>query len=66
MSERIKYRKGFKYVVAENYRDRITVQPPNNIVTEYGELDTAGRLLIRAGFPTCASDARGRVACTTP
>lgn len=50
MSERIAYREGFKYQLAETYRVQIGIKPARDIVTEYVLLGTTGMLTIRSGY----------------
>ena len=46
----ILYRSGYKYQLANGYRNKISVWPEANIKTEFIDLDTDGNLLIRKGY----------------
>jgi hypothetical protein len=46
----IKYREGYKYQLAEDYSDNILLAPPEDIRTEWIDLDAEGNLLIRKGY----------------
>lgn len=51
MSNRIKYREGFKYVLAEDYILQTDIRPESNVACEYVSLYTTGLLTIYKGFP---------------
>ena len=46
----IRYRTGYKYQLADDYRIRIRIIPGKAIKTEFIELDLDGNLLIRKGY----------------
>ena len=46
----MKYRKGYKYQLAEDYSVIIPIFPPKTIDTEYIMLDRLGMLTIRNGY----------------
>ena len=46
----IRYRSGYKYQLASLYRVKINIQPRNDIVTEFVDLDQQGHLLIKRGY----------------
>lgn len=46
----IKYRKGYKYQLAEEYGVDIPILPPSPIEAEYISLSTSGRLTIKNGY----------------
>lgn len=46
----IKYRKGYKYQLAETYKHKVNIYPQENIKTEYIDLDTNGNLTIKQGY----------------
>ena len=46
----IKYKAGYKYILAENYSCHIDIYPVMDIVTEYVSLDKFGTLTIKKGF----------------
>ena len=47
---RIKYRSGYKYQLAEEYPVTISVTPQNNIKTDFIELSSEGKLVIKKGY----------------
>lgn len=48
--KRIAYRAGYKYQLADEYRDRIGIIPDKVIDTEFIRLDTDGQLTIRRAY----------------
>jgi hypothetical protein len=46
----IRYRSEYKYQIASEYRIKITIQPTEDIVTDFIELDTDGELKIIKGY----------------
>ena len=46
----IAYRDGFKYVLEEQYVDKVPIYPDKDIVTKWVCLSSHGELLLRAGF----------------
>ncbi len=46
----ILYRSGYKYQLANGYRNKILIKPEVDIKTEFIDLDTDGNLLIRRGY----------------
>lgn len=46
----IRYRSGYKYQLASQYRVSVNIRPRNDIVEEFVELDRQGRMLIKAGY----------------
>ncbi|MCK9281951.1 MAG: hypothetical protein M0P71_15105 [Melioribacteraceae bacterium] len=46
----IKYRKGYKYQLVEDYTCQIGIYPEKDIVTEYIELTVTGKLFIKHGY----------------
>lgn len=46
----MKYTKGYKYVLAENFMKIINIKPKNNIETLFIDLDTDGKLSIKKGY----------------
>jgi hypothetical protein len=46
----IKYRKGYKYQLVEDYTCHVDIYPIHDIVTEYIELTTKGKLFIKHGY----------------
>ena len=50
MSKHIKYKDGYKYVLAEEYTDQIPVYPEISIYSQFITLTEAGILTIRAGY----------------
>ncbi len=46
----ILYRSGYKYQLANGYRNKISVWPEVNINTEFIDLDIDGNLLVRRGY----------------
>ena len=48
--DRIRYRKGYKYQLVNDYRVRVDVIPEYDIETEFVQLDRAGILTIRHGY----------------
>lgn len=54
--KRIHYRAGYKYQLADEYRDRIGIRPSKTIDTEFIRLDTDGQLTIRKGYAWNGAD----------
>jgi len=50
VAQRIAYRRGYKYQLAEAYTLRTPILPPQRIVTEWIELDQNGWLTLRRGY----------------
>lgn len=46
----IKYKKGFKYQLDQNYYDFVAIKPPHAIETHFISLHTNGGLYIRKGY----------------
>jgi hypothetical protein len=49
-SEYIRYRSDYKYQLANAYTIQTVLQPKVDIVTEFIDLDVAGKLLIKKGY----------------
>lgn len=47
----IKYRSGYKYQLAEDFKTVIDIHPPNPILTDFILLEPDGALFIRSGYP---------------
>lgn len=50
MADRIKYRSGFKYQLAEGYSIKTAIRQISRIETEFIELDETGGLVIHGGY----------------
>jgi hypothetical protein len=48
--DRIRYRRGYKYWLVNDYRVQTDIRPPTDIYTEFIELDRNGWLTIRHGY----------------
>ena len=46
----IKYRKGYKYQLAETYSVYVKIKPEKNVLAEYVQLFTDGLLIIQKGY----------------
>ena len=46
----IKYRSGYKYQLAANYRVKIAIKPKNNIDTKFIQLDKKGNFTLVSGY----------------
>lgn len=46
----MKYRKGYKYQLAEAARFQTAIRPPANIITEFIHLLTDGQMILRQGY----------------
>lgn len=49
-TDRIRYRSGYKYQLVEEYSVDVAVIPEQDIVSDYIDLDTGGRLVIKKGY----------------
>lgn len=49
-SQKVYYREGYKYQLAEEYREFIPIYPPRDIKTEWIELSPAGYLRIKRNY----------------
>jgi len=49
--ERICYRAGYKYILAENYTIKTNIKPEKRIATAYIVLEVDGALTIEEGYP---------------
>lgn len=47
---RIKYRSGYKYQLAEDYAEQIGIFPPAPISTDWFSFDMTGRLWVKCGY----------------
>ena len=50
MNRFIRYKKGYKYQLAEQYQDTISIIPDHDIVSDYIDLDTQGSIVIKKGY----------------
>jgi hypothetical protein len=50
MADQIKYREGYKYILAESYTIQFDQEFPVDIITKYVELTGKGLLTIKEGF----------------
>lgn len=48
--DRIVYKGGYKYQLAETYEVDVAVHPPEDIKTDYIELNNSGHLVIKNGY----------------
>lgn len=48
--ECISYKKGYKYQLVEPYETRVDIKPDNDITTDYIDLSTEGKLIIKKGY----------------
>jgi hypothetical protein len=48
--DRIRYRRGYKYQIVNDYRVQTDIRPDHDIETEFVQLDRAGVLTIRHGY----------------
>jgi hypothetical protein len=48
--ERIVYKDGYKYQLAETYEVTVAIHPPQDIKTDYIELNNSGHLVLRKGY----------------
>jgi len=50
LPKNIKYRKGYKYQLAETYSVYVDIKPEKNVLAEYVQLFTDGLLIIQKGY----------------
>ena len=48
--ECISYKEGYKYQLKEPYETNINIKPDNSITTDYIDLSTEGKLVIKKGY----------------
>lgn len=46
----INYRAKYKYQLANDYKQRISIKPKSNITTQFIDLDASGNLLVKSGY----------------
>jgi hypothetical protein len=46
----ISYRSDYKYQLAESYTINISIEPKSDITTEFIDLDSSGKLLVKNGY----------------